>query len=99
MASVPPPCLNAGAMEGSGRAIQSGVAAALTGGAAPSHKPPALHGESRAGEGEGEGGGHLQELFTRPMRLTGAVLWSGGGRSYMLGCSISASSMPRLVAQ
>lgn len=43
-------------MEAGGRAIQSGIAAALTGGAAARDDPAAFHGASRAGEGEGEVG-------------------------------------------
>lgn len=43
-----------GAVEGDSRAIQGGIAAALTGGAAASDDPAALHGASGAGEGEGE---------------------------------------------
>lgn len=45
-----------GALEGDGRAIQSGVPAALPGGAASTHDPAALHGAGRTGEGKGEVG-------------------------------------------
>lgn len=57
--SVPGP----GAMEGDGRAIQSGVSAALSRGAAASHEPAALHGEGRTGEGKGELGWASPRVF------------------------------------
>lgn len=50
------PVRGPGAVEGDSRAIQGGIAAALTGGAAASDDPAALHGASGAGEGEGEMG-------------------------------------------
>lgn len=103
VASVSPLCLNPGAIEAGGRAIQSGIAAALTGGAATRHDPAALQGASRAGEGEGEVGQTSPGAFHMCHESDwGCTAVCGGGESWVLGCSIlplpSASSIPHVVA-